>query len=173
VSGAQRTCNQLVEHVDLVPTMLDYAGGPSGGRAIAQPGELPGRSLRPILEGRASDVAPKEHILCEHGVVEADGSIRRLQCLRTARYKYVFNGSGRPGTSPDAGHSVELYDLEADPQERVNVAADPAYAAQVARSAELLIASRLATETNAWKCGLAATTPQPLDPFGLPTELTP
>ncbi|MGH2368601.1 MAG: sulfatase family protein [Chloroflexota bacterium] len=157
----QRTYDGLVEHVDLVPTILDYAG-------IAPPAELPGWSLRPVLEGHTSDFAPKDHISCEHGVVQGDGAIRRLQCLRTTRYKYVFHGS--TGSS-DTGHGVEFYDLESDPHELVNVAADPAYADQVARHAELLIDHRLRTESSAWKCGLATTTAQPLDPFGLPTGL--
>jgi arylsulfatase len=155
-----RAYDGLVEHVDLVPTILDYAG-------LAQPGELPGRSLRPVLEGRPGDVAPKEYVVCEHGVVQGDGAVRRLQCLRTARYKYVFNGApAGPGAS---GHAVELYDLETDPLELVNVAADPAYAHQVALHAELLIDHRLRTESNAWKAGLGAGTAQPLDHFGVPT----
>jgi arylsulfatase A-like enzyme len=148
-----------VEHVDLVPTILEYAG-------VAQPAELPGRSLRPVLEGRAESadattVAPKVLIICEHGVAGPSGAIRRTQCLRTERYKYVFSSADR---------AVEFYDLQEDPQELVNVAADPAYAAEIRRHAELFIDHRLRTETNAWKCGLAAATPQSLDPFGVPIQ---
>ena len=165
-SGAQRAYDGLVEHVDLTPTILDYAG-------IAQPGELPGHSLRPVLEGRPADFAAKQQIICEHGIVEPGGAIRRMQCLRTAHFKYVFTGTGSPAAEGGADHFVELYDLDRDPQEQVNVAADPAYAAEVTRHAERLIAHRMTTETNAWKRGLAATTAQPLDPFGLPTGLAP
>jgi arylsulfatase A-like enzyme len=160
-SGPQRTYDGLVEHIDLVPTILDYAG-------IPHPAELPGQSLRPVLEG--SVTTPKEHITCEHGLVQADGSIRRLTCLRTERYKYVFTSSNNAASGAEP--FVELYDLESDPQELVNVASDPAYAAEVDRHARLLIDHRLETETNAWKSGLAATTPQSLDSFGVPIGST-
>jgi hypothetical protein len=126
--------------------------------------------MRRPTNGPPSDLAPRDFIICEHSVVQDDGSIRRQQCLRTAHYKYVFHGSaGSPGPGP----AVELYHLEADPRELVNVAADPAYADQVARHAELLIAHRLRTESNAWKAGLAGAMVEPLDPFGLPTGVTP
>jgi arylsulfatase A-like enzyme len=148
----------LVEHIDLVPTILDYAGlGPAP--------ELPGQSLRPILEGRPEAFRPKGHVICEHGVPTPDGVIRRRQCLRTERFKYAFSVPAGPGEAP----LVELYDLQADPQERVNVGADPAYRDEVERHARLLIAHRLETESNAWKAGGAARSEQALDPFGLPT----
>ena len=151
--GRQRTYDGLVEHVDLVPTILDYAG-------LSQPDDLPGRSLRPVIEGRASDFTPKEFVVCEHGVPAGEGEpVRRRQCLRTERYKYL---------SPGADHPAEFYDLHEDPQELVNVVDDLQYAAEIRCHAELFIVHRLLTETNAWKGGGAARTPQPLDPFGLP-----
>jgi arylsulfatase A-like enzyme len=141
-----------VEHVDLVPTILDYAG-------LGTAPELPGQSLRPILEGRPEAFRPKGHIICEHGVPTPDGVIRRQQCLRTERYKYAFSAPAGPGEAP----FVELYDLQEDPQERVNVAADPAYRDEVERHARLLIAHRLETESNSWKAGtgLAAVVDRP------------
>lgn len=44
----------LVSSVDLVPTILDYAG-------VSAPEELPGHSLRPIVERRAS--SPREALI--------------------------------------------------------------------------------------------------------------
>jgi arylsulfatase A-like enzyme len=149
-----RAYGGLVEHVDLVPTILDYAG-------LARPAELPGRSLRPVLEGRAGSLASKEFVICEHGTKDPSGGFWRRQSLRTERYKYVFSGADR---------AIEFYDLHQDPQELANVAGEPALAAEIRRHAELLIDHRLRTETNAWKCGLAGATPQPLDPFGNPTQ---
>ena len=131
-----------MEHVDLVPTILDYAG-------LGTAPELPGQSLRPILEGRPEAFRPRAHVICEHGVPAPAGAIRRQQCLRTERYKYVLSAPAGPGEAP----FVELYDLQEDPQERVNVAADPAYRDEVERHARLLIAHRLETESNSWKAG--------------------
>jgi arylsulfatase len=178
--AGQRTYDGLVEHVDLVPTILDYAG-------IPQPGELPGRSLRPILEGRAGDFDPTPFVICEQasgeplrpapspgpaGAAPGDDrgsataaplpAARQAQvCLRTARFKYVFSSPER---------RVEFYDLQEDPLETVNAADDPRYSAEIRRHAELLIDHRLQTETNAWKCGLAARTPQAVDHFGRPVR---
>ncbi|MBI3973441.1 MAG: sulfatase-like hydrolase/transferase [Chloroflexi bacterium] len=146
-----RTYDGLVEHVDLVPTVLDYAG-------IEQPGELPGQSLRPILEGRPADFTPKPFVICEHGSADL---VHRSQCLRTDRYKYVFS-------TPD--RRVEFYDLQEDPQELANAAGDPRHAAEIQRHAKLFIDHRLRTETNAWKCGLAAQTPS-LETWGLPPRV--
>jgi arylsulfatase A-like enzyme len=144
-----RTCGDLVEHVDLVPTILDYAG-------IAQPAELPGRSLRPALEGDPSRLAPKELVICEYG---AGTPVEHAQCVRTERFKYIYS---------EATQRAEFYDLEADPQELTNVAEEPQYAAEIRRHAELFILHRLRTETTPWKGSVFARTPQPLDPFGLP-----
>ena len=42
--GAGRRVADLVQHVDLVPTILDYVKAPI-------PGNLRGRSLKPVLDG--------------------------------------------------------------------------------------------------------------------------
>jgi arylsulfatase A-like enzyme len=130
----QRHYDGLVEHMDLAPTMLDYAG-------IPQPPSLPGVSLRPILE--AVDLTDpalggKEAILCEYVPKHQRW---RSMCLRTDRYKYVFSGAGRP---------VEFYDLQADPNELTNVASDPAYRQEVVRHAELLLDRLVQTQQTAW-----------------------
>ncbi|MGH2354165.1 MAG: sulfatase/phosphatase domain-containing protein, partial [Chloroflexota bacterium] len=150
-----RVVDSLVEHVDLAPTILDYAGLP-------QPAELPGISLRPMLEpvlepaaaGAETQPAAKEAVLCEY--VTNDRS-RRSLCLRTARYKYVFAGAGAP---------VELYDLQEDPQELVNVAADAAYRDEVARHAALLLDRLLRTQQTPWNRGGSTVAGIAVDPFG-------
>ena len=45
--GAGRRVSTPVQHVDLVPTMLDFAKAP-------RPGDLRGRSLKPLLEGKSA-----------------------------------------------------------------------------------------------------------------------
>lgn len=144
-----RILDALVEHIDLVPTILDYAG-------MDQPAEIVGTSLRPLLEGTPG-AAGKDAVLCEY--VSNDRQLRQ-KCLRTSRYKFVFSGAARP---------VEFYDLEKDPLEQVNVAADPTYRDEVERHARLLLDRLLQTEQTPWNAGgAAAAAPAALDHFGRP-----
>lgn len=89
----------LAQHVDLMPTLLDFAGLPS-------PDDLHGESLRPLLEvGPAgSDGAPR--IAVSNG---APGT-----AIREGRWK-LLKRSG-------ADLPLELYDLKDDPGETRNVA---------------------------------------------------
>lgn len=89
--------------VDLLPTLCDYAG-------ITPPTGLPGRSVRPLVEkGRAPGWR-------EDLVIECDNS----RTLRTRRYKYSVFAGGAPREL--------LLDLEKDPGETVNLAAQPSAA---------------------------------------------
>lgn len=107
-------CRTPVSIVDMFPTILDGAGAPFG------PGDdsLPGRSLLDIA-GEADDktrVAFSEY--------HAAGAISGAYMLRTFRYKYIHYAGG---------YDPELYDLEREPEEMNNVAADPNYAGTLAR----------------------------------------
>ena len=123
--------NSLVEHIDLAPTILDYAG-------MAQPSELPGMSLRAALESTAPDPVTKPAILCEYTTNDRE---RRSKCLRTDRFKLVFTGADEP---------FHLFDLEEDPLERENVAAEPRYREVVERHVKLLLDRLQETELTAW-----------------------
>ena len=97
-----RVVAEPVRHVDLVPTVLDTLG-------LDVPAELPGRSLLPLLAGRAAGDAPP-------GYFEAiSTSINRrwapLYGLRVGALKYVDLPL------------PELYDLGVDPGEVLNLAA--------------------------------------------------
>lgn len=94
-----------VSQVDLMPTILDYTGQ-------RVPEGLHGRSLRPLLEG--APVAWRDHAFCQR----ADTA----RMLRTDRYKYCYGPKSK---------MVALYDLENDPLEDHNLAADPAHAETV------------------------------------------
>lgn len=145
------TVDDLVEHVDLAPTILDYAG-------VEQPRELPGRSLRPYLEPGHTTPEPRESALCEFTTNDRQ---QHSKCLRTERYKYVFNGNDQP---------AEFYDLAEDPNELVNLAGDSRYAARVRDHAELLLDRLTTTNTSAWNSTSAARAPSTVDDFGRPTS---
>ena len=103
--------------IDVLPTLLDYAG-------IAVPPELPGRSLRSLVEGREVDDWRAEVIIGNHmsqgGVTEAGyAPITQGRMVRTERYKYCVYLHGEPRES--------LVDMLADPGEMVDLASDPAY----------------------------------------------
>ena len=100
---AGQVSDELVSNVDLVPTLVDAAGTGLGH-------EMDGQSLLRLGSGETEDW--REDLMCEtHGFVEPH--VGRL--LVTDRYKYVFN----------EGAKDELYDLERDPYELVNLADDP------------------------------------------------
>jgi len=92
-------------HLDVFPTLLDYAGLPDPGRAAR-----PGLSFAADLRGGA---APG------HEAVVAFNEYGPVRMIRTAEWKYV-------GRHPDGPH--ELFDLRGDPGERTNRIDDPACA---------------------------------------------
>jgi arylsulfatase A-like enzyme len=101
--------------LDLLPTLCDFAG-------VAVPEGLGGRSVRPLAEGRPS-AAWRGHLVIEN-------TASRL--VQTGRWKYmVGNARINPGALraqglPAAIVRESLVDLEADPGEMKNLAADPA-----------------------------------------------
>ena len=98
----------LVELVDLYPTLVDLAG-------IPPPGGLEGTSFRPVLLDPAR---PWKNAVFSEARRSAHGS-----SIRTARYRYT-EWAPLSGEGPV---QRELYDLETDPREFDNLAADPAY----------------------------------------------
>ena len=103
-----RACETLVSLVDIYPTILDGAGVPKG----SSDEELPGRSLMRIA------AAPDDADRIVFGEYHAAGAISGVYMLRTDRYKYLHYAGG---------YDPELYDMEADPEELHNVAADPGH----------------------------------------------
>jgi arylsulfatase A-like enzyme len=99
---------QMVGHVDLAPTLCDYAGvGPLTGAW--------GRSLRATVENPAA--AWREATFAEFNGDQARAYPSRA--IFTERHKYIFHFSG----------GEELYDLQDDPQETRSLAGDPGHAA--------------------------------------------
>lgn len=89
----------VAQHVDLMPTLLDYAG-------IPRPEGLNGISLRPALEGVADLETESPRIVVSNG---GPGT-----AIREGRWKVVKRSA--------PGKPIELYDLENDPGETRNVA---------------------------------------------------
>ncbi|HIE50787.1 MAG TPA: DUF4976 domain-containing protein [Armatimonadetes bacterium] len=98
----------LVSAYDFLPTLLDYLDLP-----LPEGRNLPGRSILPLLEGR-SDQGPETVV-----VYDEYGPVRMI---RTREWKYVHR-------YPDGPH--DLYDLVNDPDERHNLAEDPAQAKRI------------------------------------------
>ncbi len=90
-----------VQHVDLVPTILDLAKAPV-------PGNLRGRSLKPLLDGTGR--LPERVIYSESLFGRYRFGWSDLTSVTDGRYRYV------------RAPREELYDLQQDPGERSNVA---------------------------------------------------
>ena len=120
----------LTEHVDLVPTLLDFAG-------VRVPIGCQGRSLGPLLLGETDTHRTVVHAeVCHPGMRSGYATAAALRearaagvvpgapynvpgdytkALRTERWKYLWYGDG----------FEELYDVADDPGERCNRAKDP------------------------------------------------
>ena len=108
---APRRVAASVSLVDLLPTLVDLAGGDP--EALGQ--SIDGRSLRGHLE---SDGGHDEVI----GEYLAEGAIAPLVMIRRANWKFIHS-------APDPD---QLYDLSTDPGERENLAAMSEHAGRVA-----------------------------------------
>jgi arylsulfatase A-like enzyme/Tfp pilus assembly protein PilF len=98
---AGRTATTVARSIDVLPTLLDYAGLPPAAG-------VEGRSLRPAAEGREMGDAPA---YAETLYPEREFGWAPLHAWRTAKFKLIE--APRP----------ELYDLEADAAETANRAA--------------------------------------------------
>jgi arylsulfatase A-like enzyme len=107
----------LVSLVDLVPTFLGLAG------ASPQRGRFDGQDLGPLLRGETD--ALREAVLFTYddhqaatAFQEVAGQPNRIRCVRDRRWKYAVYLDPTEGVGPE----YELYDLENDPAEALNLA---------------------------------------------------
>jgi arylsulfatase A-like enzyme len=155
----------MVSWVDLLPTLLEAAGG----RA---PADIDGRSFLPVLRGETEK--HRDRIFAAHS---GDGrwNVYPIRSVRDDRWKYIRNlhpefaftthidlpgelgqrgyfATWEAAAKHDAGASAilrryharpaeELYDLAADPDEQHNLANDPRHAARL---------DALRAELDAW-----------------------
>ena len=107
---------QMVQNIDIAPTLLDAAG-------VAVPADAPkmeGRSFWPLVQGR--DVPWRDHILYEYYWEWNFPATPTTFAIRTERWKFVFTY----GVWDRNG----LYDLQTDPIERHNLIDVPAFREQ-------------------------------------------
>lgn len=111
---AGRRVPGLVQHVDLLPTLLEAvrreAGPDIDTSKLGDPSGLDGRSLWPAIEGRADGT--------HEAVYLSECAWQAARGIRTDRYKYIRTYDSGPFVRP----ACELYDLMADPEETVNLA---------------------------------------------------
>lgn len=112
-AGSVNRSQQVNIGLDLLPTLCDYAGREA-------PNDLPGRSVRPLAEGRTSEDWPKHQVIESHAA----------RVVRGERFKYVCYSTGED--------REQLTDLHADPGEMRNLAADPACHDELLRQRSLL-----------------------------------
>jgi arylsulfatase A-like enzyme len=162
IAAGTRT-EAMVQWTDLLPTLIDVAGG-------EVPKGLDGRSFAGVLRGTASE--HRMEIFTTHSG-DGDKNVYPIRSLRTGEFHYILNvlpthahtshidrgeGSGdgwryfdewvaAAASDPRAAARVnayhqrpreELYDLKADPAELRNLADDPAQAGRLARMREQL-----------------------------------
>jgi arylsulfatase A-like enzyme/predicted Zn-dependent protease len=101
--GAGRRVTDVVQHIDLVPTILDLVKAPD-------PGQLRGRSLKPLLDGTGR--LPETSVYSEALYARYHFGWSELTAITDGRYRYI------------KAPREELYDLQSDPGERINLAGD-------------------------------------------------
>jgi arylsulfatase A-like enzyme len=131
--------DDIVLNVDFPALFLDLAG-------VDIPDDFQGRSFRSVLKGETPDDW-RTSMYYRYWMNKAHHNVAAHYGVRTHKYKliyYYYDGCGQNGS--EQGHCAgdsgrrgvmaiegldpewELFDLEKDPQEMVNVVDDPAYA---------------------------------------------
>ncbi len=126
VPGKQPTvCASLAELLDLYPTVAALCG-------LEVPERLQGKDLSPLLDD------PKARVR------DAAFSVSPMQrgfLLREDKWAYIQYGE-------DASKGIELFDMEKDPQQFTNLAANPEYKTVVARFKAKMTAKMKELRTN-------------------------
>ena len=117
-----------VSTLDLFPTLCGFAG-------IEAPADLRGKDLSAILLGQGEK--PDRTYVASEWHTEWGFTVSPGRMVRTERYKYIHYLEG---------DFEELYDLEKDPYEKINVARAPAYARALAEMRDVF--RQFIRETN-------------------------
>ena len=132
---AGSVCADFVCNVDFAPTFLDYAG-------FVTPNYMQGRSARACMRGQTPKGWPQiaYHRYWMHR--DATHNAYAHYGIRDRRYKLIYwynEGYDLPGTREGGqDREWELFDLEMDPLELLNVYNDPKYSEAVSRMKQAL-----------------------------------
>ena len=111
-SGVKGEISKMVQNIDYAPTFLDFAG-------VDIPEDIQGKSLKPILTGE-NEFEWRDAIYYHYYEYPNEHMVVRHYGIRTDRYKLIhFYDKIYDGW--------ELYDLENDPNEMLNVYNDKSY----------------------------------------------
>jgi choline-sulfatase len=119
---AGQSTQSLVEFVDLAPTILELC-------RVPVPAVMQGKSLVPLLDGTAKQ--HRDHVVVEYAQNEE-------AMIRTKRWKFIYGTGKRERKDgyttgrPLPGRTIQLFDLDNDPDEMTNLARRPEHAKRVA-----------------------------------------
>ncbi len=122
--------DEMVLNLDLAPTLLEIAG-------LAVPGEMQGKSMLPLAEGKPN-VSWRKDWLYEYYEYPGFENVRPCRGVRTDRYKLIHFF-----IEPQ---EFELYDLKSDPNEKNNLYGKPGYEELTAHLKDRLTALRAETQ---------------------------
>ncbi len=115
---AGTVCNKMAATMDILPTLAAIAGAPLPQQKID------GVNILPLLQGE-KEASPRNHLYYYYG--------KQLQCVREGKWKLHFPHSyrsyqgvepgkdGLPGPYARGKTGLELYDLENDISEKINL----------------------------------------------------
>lgn len=103
----------LTQNIDFAETFLDYAN-------VAIPTDMQGKSLRPLLEQKLNSEDFRDAIYYHYYDYPAFHMVKKMYGVRTKRYKLIH--------VYDDIDEWELYDLDKDPNELINVVDNKDYA---------------------------------------------
>ncbi|HUP29804.1 MAG TPA: sulfatase [Usitatibacter sp.] len=124
--GGPRLLSEMILNIDVAPTVLAICGQ-------RVPAAMQGRSALDLLGGRPADWRPTwlyEHLVSMGGIPESEG-------VRGERFKYLRFDVADPANEL-------LFDLDMDPFEESNLAADPRYRSLLLEMRDELARLRLA-----------------------------
>ena len=111
--------DQIALNIDLAPTILSLAG-------ITPPEAMQGQNLMPLVHGEKLPWRTSFFYEHTYDTNPPRSAIAQSEGIRTGRWKYIRY----PKTTPIF---EQLFDLENDPVEKVNLASDPRHADQLAK----------------------------------------
>ncbi len=105
-TGKRDSRHLISNGLDILPTLCDYTG-------VDAPPDLPGRSLRPLVDGHPP-TEWRDELVVEAWPFQGDPGRTLGRMVRTQHYKYAVYSWGR--------YREQLFDVQTDPGEMVNLA---------------------------------------------------